>query len=91
MTPTREAYDEFQLAFDHYNRELFDGRLPVCLITLQREKRAYGYFSSQRFGHRKSMQKTDEIAINPSYFAVVTQLEGHCQVNSGSLSDHFSG
>lgn len=75
ISPTAQAYAELQGAFDHYNRELFDGQLPHCLITMQREKRTYGYFSSERFVHRHDKNKTDEIAINPSYFAVVPLLE----------------
>ena len=46
-SPTAQAYAELQLAFDHYNRELFAGELPPCLMTMQREKRSYGYFSSE--------------------------------------------
>ncbi|WP_057463942.1 hypothetical protein [Pseudovibrio sp. POLY-S9] len=42
-TPTQEAYEELQGAFDHYNRDLFAYVLPPCLITMQREKRTYGY------------------------------------------------
>lgn len=73
--PTAQAYAELQSAFDHFNRELFAGELPPCLITMQREKRTYGYFSHERFVHRHDKSKTDEIAINPSYFAVVPLLE----------------
>jgi len=75
VSPTAQAYAELQGAFDHYNRELFGGELPACLITMQREKRTYGYFSSQRFVHRHDKSTTDEIAINPAYFAVVPLLE----------------
>ncbi|MCC8942823.1 SprT-like domain-containing protein [Bradyrhizobium sp. Arg68] len=73
--PTVQAYAELQAAFDHYNARLFDGQLPFCLITMQREARTYGYFSSQRFVHRHDKSTTDEIAINPAYFAVVPLLE----------------
>lgn len=73
--PTAEAYAELQAAFDHFNRELFSGSLPPCLITMQREKRSYGYFSSERFVHQHDQRTTDEIAINPSYFAVIPLLE----------------
>lgn len=73
--PTFQAYGELQEAYDHFNRALFDGALPFCLITFQREKRTYGYFSFKRFVHRHDKQITDEIAINPSYFAVVPLLE----------------
>lgn len=68
-SPTNETYQEWQLAYDHFNKELFKGELPYCLITLQREKHTMGYFSQERFSNRKG-RKTDEIAINPSYFAV---------------------
>lgn len=73
-TPTRETYGELQEAYDHFNRVLFSGELPPCLITLQREKRTCGYFSPERFAHVDGTM-TDEIAINPSYFAVVPLLE----------------
>lgn len=73
--PTAHAYTELQTAYDHYNDTLFGGNLTFCLITLQRETRAYGYFSSKRFVHRFEKVTTDEIAINPSYFAVVPLLD----------------
>lgn len=43
MKPTVKTYAELQLAYDTFNARLFDGQLPECLITLQREKRTYGY------------------------------------------------
>lgn len=67
--PTREVYAELQDAFSHFNLTLFGSTLPPCLITLQRERRTYGYFSSQRFVHQ-SGEYTDEIAMNPAYFGV---------------------
>ena len=39
LNPTVQAYGELQAAFDYYNRALFGGELPFCLITMQREKR----------------------------------------------------
>lgn len=72
--PTRQAYQELQHAYDHFNRLLFEGALPSCLITLQREKSSCGYFSPQRFAGIDG-RTTDEIAMNPSFFAVVPLLE----------------
>lgn len=69
MQPTATAYAELQQAYDHFNARLFGGKLPDCLITLQREKRTYGYFSSKRFVNRGGLL-TDEIAMNPTYFGV---------------------
>jgi predicted SprT family Zn-dependent metalloprotease/ribosomal protein S27E len=74
MEPTSAAYGELRLAYEKFNQRLFGGELPHCLLTLQREKRTYGYFSSKRFGNRKG-DTTDEIALNPEYFAVVPLLE----------------
>jgi predicted SprT family Zn-dependent metalloprotease len=69
MKPTQQTYEELQVAYDHFNEALFDGSLPPCLITLQREKKTYGYFSAERFVHANGT-RTDEIAMNPAYFAV---------------------
>jgi predicted SprT family Zn-dependent metalloprotease len=68
LVPTDETYEPFKKAFHFFNDRLFGGTLPDCLITLQRKKRALGYFSPQRFEHRGSKALTDEIAMNPDYF-----------------------
>jgi len=69
MRPTPETYSEWQMAYDFINKNLFKDELPACLITLQREKNSMGYFSQERFANRSGI-KTDEIALNPSFFAV---------------------
>ncbi|WP_099609467.1 SprT-like domain-containing protein [Vibrio coralliilyticus] len=69
MKPTHDTYEELQEAYDYFNNHLFGDELPPCLITLQREKRTYGYFSAGRFVSREG-ETTDEIALNPAYFAV---------------------
>jgi predicted SprT family Zn-dependent metalloprotease len=67
LNPTKQTYSEFQKAYDVFNRRLFKGKLPACLITLQRERAAYGYFSGDRFESRNG-ETTDEIALNPVKF-----------------------
>ena len=67
-TPTGELYDELMQAFNHFNRSLFDDVLPAAVITLQRDRKSYGYFSGGRFV-RRSGELADEIAMNPSHFA----------------------
>ncbi|MDK2125877.1 SprT-like domain-containing protein [Chitinimonas sp. DQS-5] len=74
LRPTQETYAELQHAYDSFNAELFGGELPECLITLQRERLTYGYFSAERFSNREG-RRTDEIAMNPVYFAVVPLVE----------------
>ena len=67
--PTR-TYTSLDAAYDHFNRELFGGQLPPCLITMQRHKGAYGYFSGERFASLDNPEEvTDEIALNPAHFA----------------------
>jgi len=72
--PTPEVYDGLQYAYDFFNKHLFNGELPACLLTLQRKAGTRGYFSQNRFV-RTSGEKTHEIAMNPSYFAALTAME----------------
>jgi hypothetical protein len=44
--------------------------LPFCLITMQRHKGAFGYFSRERFASVVEPKEiTDEIALNPFHFS----------------------
>ncbi|MGQ3054709.1 MAG: SprT-like domain-containing protein [Roseateles sp.] len=74
MQPTHEAYSELEMAYDHFNDALYEGQLPKCLLTFQRDKRSYGYFASERFVNSSGV-KTDEIAMNPAMFAVIPAAE----------------
>ncbi len=68
--PTTKTYTSLTIAYDFLNRELFGGTLPPCLITMQRHKGAYGYFSGDRFANTANPKEiTDEIALNPAHFA----------------------
>jgi predicted SprT family Zn-dependent metalloprotease len=69
MKPTKQTYSELQDAYDFFNKALFSNQLPPCLITLQRHKKSYGYFSFEKFVHVGG-KRTDEIALNPAYFPV---------------------
>lgn len=64
---TKKAYQGLEDAYKYFNKELWGNKLPGCLITLQRSKRARGYFANSRFQSGKS--KADEIALNPKAFA----------------------
>ncbi len=73
--PSR-TYTSLDAAYECFNRELFGGHLPPCLITMQRHKGAYGYFSGERFASVDAPQEvTDEIALNPAHFAGRTPTE----------------
>ncbi|MCB2012807.1 MAG: SprT-like domain-containing protein [Geminicoccaceae bacterium] len=66
IQPTIEAYHEWQQAYDFFNRALFGGELPHCLITLPRREGCYGYFRVDAFNsHEQGIRH--EIAINPAH------------------------
>ena len=67
LKPTTELYNELQEIFDFFNLKLFEGKLPQCLIVLQRSKGAAGYFSYSCWKNDKG-KNIDEIALNPSCF-----------------------
>jgi predicted SprT family Zn-dependent metalloprotease len=67
-TPTLETAAQLQRAFDYLNSELFENKLPHCLILYQRRNGTYGYFAEKRFG-REDGKHADEIAINPQHLA----------------------
>jgi len=68
MQITQTEYSAFQTAYDFFNVELFSGTLPPVLITLQRQSRAYGYLSPERFVGRSEETATHELALNPDHF-----------------------
>lgn len=68
VKPTKEAYEALQFAYDLLNDRLFAGSLPGALITLNRTGRSFGHLSPKRFARRDGMV-TDEINLNPLYFA----------------------
>lgn len=67
--PTIDAYSELNQAYDFFNEKLFNGELPKCLLTFQRESRTMGYLARGRFVNRGGEQ-LDELALNPSYFGI---------------------
>lgn len=68
MKPTRDTYTQLDNAYDYFNRKLFAGKLPPCVMTLHRRKGAYGYFWGDTWSEREGVRRTDEIALNPETF-----------------------
>lgn len=72
--PTKEFYDQLQSAYEHFNCVLFDGALPHCLITVQREKNTMGFFSPSRWSS-PAIPVVHEISLNPTHFANRRMIE----------------
>jgi hypothetical protein len=60
LNPTSDTYDNLLMAFKFMNEHLFNGTLPICLITLQREKKTYGYFCGNRFQKIGNVKETTD-------------------------------
>jgi hypothetical protein len=75
INPTIRTYKTLDDAYRFFNERLFGGKLPGCLITMQRSAKAYGYFAGGRFGSVDGKEVTDEIALNPSHFRSRTTEE----------------
>lgn len=67
-TVTREQYARLVEAYEWFNDRLFDGRLPQCLITLQRHPHARGYYWHGQVHARRGKRSAAEIALNPDAF-----------------------
>ena len=74
-TPTGDTYLAFQQAFEHFNRELFGGELPDCMITLRTFGKARGYFKSDSFADLGTATTVHEIAMDPRQFISRSTVE----------------
>lgn len=73
LSPTSETYTTLNKAYEFFNRELFENKLPTCLITMQRKSKARGYFCPERFESRgDNTHHIHEIALNPTHFLART-------------------
>jgi len=68
-------YEHLYAAREIFNTELFGDALPLCVITLQRKNRSYGYFAAQQFGSKDLEETRDEIALNPVHFKERSLIE----------------
>lgn len=68
---TKALYDTVYAAYDFFNKELFDSKLPPVVLLLHRKKNAHGYFWAGQWANpRQRGRKTEantlaEIALNP--------------------------
>jgi len=74
MQPTRELYDFFTTAYQHFNEALFDGGLAPCMLTVQRQKGCMGLFYPERW-IADSGTRCHELALNPTYFGAYRLVE----------------
>ena len=68
-SPTLTLYGVLQRAYDHFNADLFDGRLSQCLLSLRSSSRVYGYHHHKRFIAPDGTE-LDELGLHPGFFTV---------------------
>lgn len=64
MAITKKQFSTLEDLFDYYNRALFAGELPECLLNLSRHGGARGFFVAGRWNDRKK-KNVHEISLNP--------------------------
>jgi len=73
---TSTAYNRLEELYNFLNDTFFEGKLPSCLITLQRTARAEGFFKKDSFLDRQDPGvQVDEISLNPSVFRFRSDME----------------
>lgn len=74
LSPTSECMLYWVAVYKTMNRCLFGGKLPNCMITLERRGRAFGYFRPNSFKNRDG-EIVHQIAMNPEFFEPYGDLE----------------
>lgn len=69
QSPTLYFYERLQVAFDHFNRTLFDGSLNQCLMTVRSSNRHHGYHHAHRF-IAPDGEMIGELGLHPGYFTI---------------------
>lgn len=75
IPPTPTQFEAFQTMFDHFNRELFDGKLPQVILNFSRHSGALGFFAPQRWIGATPDVKAHEISLNPEYLRTRTPAQ----------------
>lgn len=74
LSPTEQLYSSMEFLYNHFNKELYDNKLPKVLFTNQRQKGVMGYFSNNRWAGANG-DHCHEIAINPVYVGKASLIE----------------
>jgi hypothetical protein len=62
QTPTKAQLTAYEQMFRYFNRQLFGGHLPACLLNFSRKSNTYGFFAAGRWEHKREIRH--EISLN---------------------------
>ena len=76
-TPTQDQFTAYQAMYDHFNRELFGGKLCPVVLNFSRKANSLGFFAPERWADSVSAKanRTHEISLNPSWLALRKPIE----------------
>ena len=63
LSPAQEQARRLQIAFDIFNRQLFDNQLPPTMLRLERQKNSHGYYAPNKFVDADG-NRLDSITLN---------------------------
>lgn len=94
MDTVQQTYDQLQKAYDFFNVELFEKKLPGVIFIFDRKGKRAGHYWGESWTNKKN-KKLDEIGINPETFnrrssqeilsTLVHEMVHHWQKHFGSL------
>lgn len=78
--PATQLYNELDQAYRYFNDKLWDGRLPPCVVILDRAPRRLGHFLQDGYATKpadglEDEVKVDEIGMNPEAMRVRSDAE----------------
>jgi predicted SprT family Zn-dependent metalloprotease len=63
--PTVAQFTAYQAMYDYFNRTLFQGKLPSCILNFSRQARTLGFFAPERW--ERGEDRSHEISLNPAH------------------------
>lgn len=66
--PTVLMAQKLQQAFDFFNKELFEDKLPQAMIVMLRKKNMLGYYRDKAWQNGSPEKKAGELCLNPDFF-----------------------
>jgi hypothetical protein len=89
-TPTREQFRAYEAAFDYFNRELFDGKLPPVMLNFSRKARSNGFYCPAAW-LRGEGEAVAEISSKPDERGTLSpSMPGACSSSSGGSGSSSS-
>jgi predicted SprT family Zn-dependent metalloprotease len=70
-------FDCFGKAYDYFNENLFEGKLPAIVFVLTNKPKSLGHFAFERFKNREGFpdKKASELSLNHHYFRLRSDIE----------------